>query len=91
MKMKTFSDQVIAHDVLISDVAALQMYTNALSETYSEEVRDVLREQLDETISMHEQITNYMKNQGWYHPHDPVQQMKIVQKQAETALELLRQ
>ncbi|MCT8978461.1 spore coat protein [Clostridium sp. CX1] len=86
--MDKMSDQVIATDFLIAAKSGIKNYSVALSETASPEVRNVLRRQLDDAINMHERITNYMMDNGYYHAYNPQEQFKVDMKVTDTALSL---
>lgn len=86
--MDKMNDQVIATDFLIAAKAGIKNYSIALSETASPQVRDVLRRHLDDAINMHEKITNYMMENGYYHAYNPQEQFRVDMKAADTALNL---
>jgi similar to spore coat protein len=60
----------------------------ALSESATPEVRTFLRGQLEESIVMHEKVTAYMMNKGWYHPYNAKEQLKMDMQSSEKALNL---
>lgn len=84
----SMTDQVIATDMLLSAKIGIQNYAIALTETATPEIKAVLRKHLDEAITAHEQITAYMVQNGFYHPHDIREQAKIDLNNAETALNI---
>lgn len=75
--MNKLSDQVIATDLLNSAKTGITGCAMALSETTSPAVRDVLRRQFDDAVSFHEKVSNYMINQGWYHPYNVKEQIRM--------------
>lgn len=89
--MNTLTDQVIASDLLIAAKTGVRNYAFAVTETATPEVRSVLRSQLREAIDMHEEITNYMMDRGWYHPFDANEQIKLDLQKGQTALNLSNQ
>ncbi|GAA4834746.1 spore coat protein [Paenibacillus vulneris] len=86
--MGQMTDQVIANDMLISAKSGIKSYAAALSETSTPEVRQILRKQLDHAIMAHEQISNYMIQNGFYHPTQVKQQIQLDIQNAQTALSL---
>jgi similar to spore coat protein len=82
------SDQVIAIDFLISAKSAVRNYAIAITETTSPEVRAALRRQLNDAITTHETISNYMIKKGYYNAYDLHEQYKVDMKITDTALSL---
>ncbi|QSO53494.1 spore coat protein [Alicyclobacillus curvatus] len=82
------TDEIIASDLLIAAKAGVRNYAFALTETTSFEIRTVLRKHLDDAINMHEQVTTYMMEQGWYLAYDVGKQAQLDVQNAETALNL---
>lgn len=68
--MGSMTEQIIATDFLLAAKTGVKMYTYALTEAASPNVREVLRRHLDTAIQTHEKITNYMVSKGYYHPYD---------------------
>ena len=66
----------------------IKNYAAALSETASPQVRMVLKRQLDDAVDLHEKITNYMLDKGYYYAYDPQSQMKADMKATDKVLEL---
>ncbi|WP_112181970.1 MULTISPECIES: spore coat protein [Paraliobacillus] len=88
--MAPLTDQVIATDILMAAKAEIKSYALAITETATPGVRNTLTMQLDEVITFHEQISTYMINNGFYHPHDTEKQLEIDRKITETALRLAK-
>ncbi|GLI05694.1 spore coat protein [Paenibacillus tyrfis] len=86
--MGTMTDQVIAMDFLIAAKTGIQNYAVALTETASPDIKTVLRKQLDEAISTHEEITNYMMRRGYYRPYHIPEQIELDRTNIQTALNL---
>lgn len=86
--MDSLTDEMIAMDCLFGSKAAVRMTAAALTESTTYEVRVMLQEQLDDAIGMHEAISNYMKNNDWYHPYDINQQIRLDLKNAQAALDM---
>lgn len=86
--MDKMSDQVIATDFLLSAKSAVRNYSIALTETTSQNVRTVLREHLNDAITTHETISNYMIKKGYYNAYNLNEQYKVDMQTTETALNL---
>ena len=86
--MGDMTEQVIATDFLIAAKSGVKNYALALTEAASPEVRDVLRRQLNDAISTHERISNYVISKGYYHAYNPQEQIRIDMKAADTVLGL---
>jgi similar to spore coat protein len=86
--MNTLTDQVIATDLLFAAKTGMKSCVVALSESATPEVRTFLRGQIEESTILHEKITAYMMNKGWYHPYDAKQQLQMDMQTAQTALNL---
>jgi similar to spore coat protein len=86
--MNTLTDQVIATDLLIAAKAGVKNYAIALTETASEDVRTTLVKQLNEAITHHTRISNYMIQKGFYHPHNVSEQIRLDMDNAQKALNL---
>ena len=88
--MSNLSDQVIATDFLISVKSGIRNYGIAITETTSKEVRSILKKQLQEAITTHEIITNYMIKNGYYHAYNPSEQIRLDLQVADTALDIAK-
>lgn len=86
--MDKMTDQVIATDFLISAKSGVQNYAVAITETTSPEVRVILKKQLNDAISTHEKISNYMMEKGYYNAYDMEEQYKVDIETTDTALKL---
>lgn len=86
--MNAMTDQVVAADLLIAAKSGIKNYTAALSEAATPEVRNVLCDQLSKAVNLHEQIFNYMKDNGYYNAYDPDQQIQMDIQNADNALNL---
>ncbi|MCP3809267.1 spore coat protein [Paenibacillus sp. SEL1] len=86
--MGGMTDQVIASDLLISAKSGIKSYAIALTESTSSEVRNVLCDQLSKAVNLHEQIFNYMKNNGYYNAYEPDQQIQMDIQNADKALSM---
>lgn len=86
--MGGMTDQVVAMDLLISAKSGVRNYAMALTETGTPEIKATLTKQLEEAIDLHEKISTYMIEQGWYHPWNVVEQIQLDQQNIQTALDL---
>lgn len=82
------SDQVIASDFLVSVKSAIQNYGIAITEVTSSDLRNTLKNQLNDAIETHEAIFSYMMDKGYYHAYDIKEQESEILKVSETALTL---
>jgi similar to spore coat protein len=82
------TDQIIAIDMLNASKSGIKSCAAALSETATPQVRTVLRKQLDQAITGHETLTNFMMSKGWYDAFNPTNQIKMDLQNAQTALNL---
>ncbi|MDN5293063.1 MAG: hypothetical protein PWQ91_196 [Eubacteriales bacterium] len=82
------TDQVICGDLLSSVKSSIKTCASAITEATSPEVRNVLRRQLEDAITFHEKVSEYMMEKGWYHPYDINEQIKLDLKGAQSALNL---
>lgn len=64
--MNVLTDQTIANDLLISTKTGIRNLAYAITETASPQVREVLRQHLNEAIDSHTKVFNYMENKKWY-------------------------
>lgn len=86
--MSTMTDQVIAYDFLIAAKTGVRNCALALTEAASPDVRAILRKQLEEAVTTHEQISAYLMKKGWYQPYNIQDQIKLDLQNAQTALQL---
>jgi len=86
--MGAMTEQVIATDFLISAKTGVKNIATAITETSSPEVRETLKQYLNDAIDTHEQIANYMMSKGYYHPANLSEQIQVDTKAAETAKDL---
>jgi similar to spore coat protein len=86
--MNVMTDQVIASDFLISAKSAIILYSAALTEASTLEVKLALRDQLEAAINTHEKITDYMMRKGLYHPYNIHEQIELDMRNTQTTLNL---
>lgn len=86
--MKALTDQVVATDLLISAKSGVRNYAMALTESGTPEIKHTLTRHLEEALDMHERISNYMMEKGWYHAFDTNEQIQLNLKNMDTAMKL---
>ncbi len=86
--LNKMSDQVIATDMLISSKSGIQEYAVAITETTSPQLRASLINQLNDLISSHEKLSDYMMSKGYYNAYDMQEQYRVDMKVTDTALSL---
>lgn len=75
--MKALTDQVVAMDLLISAKSGVRNYAIALTESGTPEIKHTLTRHLEEALDMHERISSYMVEKGWYHAFDTHEQIQL--------------
>jgi similar to spore coat protein len=86
--MDKMTDQVIATDFLMSSKSGIQNYAVAITETMTPELRVALIKQLNDMITAHEAISDYVMKKGYYSAYDIQEQYRIDLQAADTALGL---
>lgn len=86
--MNVLTDQVVAMDLLIAAKSGVRNYAMAVTEIGTPEIKQTLTRHLEEALDLHEQITNYMLEKGWYHPWDTNEQIYLNLKNIDTAINL---
>lgn len=89
--MGPMTEQVIATDFLISAKTGVKNLAMAITETSTPEVREALKQYLNDAIDTHEQIFSYMVDKGYYHPNNLAEQLNVDIKAAQTAINVLNQ
>ncbi|USG67466.1 spore coat protein [Brevibacillus ruminantium] len=82
------TDQVIAMDLLIAAKSGVRNYAMAVTEAGSPEIKATLTRHLEEAIDMHERISAFMIERGWYHPWNEKEQFQLDLQNIRTALEV---
>ncbi|AVM09647.1 spore coat protein [Bacillus velezensis] len=80
------ADMTFAMDFLLRAKEGVRNTAVALTETASPDVRALLRKQLMQGITMHQEITDLMVSKKWFHPHDLSEQYKLDQLSAKNTL-----
>ncbi|WP_423407799.1 spore coat protein [Heyndrickxia sp. MSNUG] len=86
--MNALSDQVVAMDLLIAAKSGVRNYAMAVTESGTPEIKEMLTRHLTEAIDMHEQVSYYMVEKGWYHAWDTNEQINLDLNNIDTALNL---
>ncbi|WEG13257.1 spore coat protein [Pullulanibacillus sp. KACC 23026] len=86
--MNVLTDQVIAMDLLNAAKSGVRNYAFAITESGTPEIKETLMRHLEEALDLHEQISNYLTKKGWYHAHEPNEQLILNLKNINTALNL---
>lgn len=86
--MDVLTDQVVAMDLLISAKSGVRNYAMAVTESGTPEIKEVLIRHLEEALDLHERISNYMMEKGWYHAWNTSEQIDLNLTNIDTALNL---
>lgn len=86
--MNIMTDQVVATELLQSSKTGMKGLAAALAETTRPDVRETLTKQFNEAVAFHGKVSAYMINNGWYHPTDIDEQIRLDIEAAQTALKL---
>lgn len=89
--MGAMTDQVIATDLLMSAKSGIKNIAIAITESSTPEVRAALQQQFSDAVRLHEQVSNYMISNGYYHPQDVQEQLRVDLTASQTALDLTNQ
>lgn len=84
--MGAMTEQVIAADFLITAKTGIKNLALAITETSTKEVRDTLKQYLNDAIETHEKISDYMISKGYYYPDDLSKQLQMDMTASQTAL-----
>lgn len=60
----------------------------ALTEASTPEVRDTLKQYLNDAVDTHEKIFKYMVAKGYYHPNNLAEQLNVDLTATQTALNI---
>jgi similar to spore coat protein len=86
--MNALSDQVVTMDLLIAAKSGVRNYAMAVTEAGTPEIKEILTRHLVEALDMHDQITTYMVEKGWYHAWNTNEQINLDLNNINTALNL---
>lgn len=82
LNVPELADTTFATDFLLRAKENVRNLAVALSETYSPDMRALLKQQLFMGIQMHQEITELMMEKKWFHPHDLGEQYQLDQLSA---------
>lgn len=88
---QNLSEQIIAADFLNGIKSGIKSMATALTEAASPEVRQVLRNHLNDALNVHEQFTNYMQSKNWYDAYNIEKQIQMDLQNAQTTLTIQSQ
>lgn len=86
--MPKLVDATIALDLLLAAKTGVRNCAIALTETATPGVRTVLRNQLENAINMHQEISKLMIDKGWFHPYNVNEQFQMDVKSSQTAVQI---
>lgn len=86
--MPKLVDSTIALNFLLSAKTGVRNCAIALTEAVTPEVRNVLKQQLDSAIDMHEKIYKLMINKKWFHPYNLNEQFKMDMESSNTVVQI---
>ena len=86
--MGAMTEQVVATDFLIATKSGIKNLALAITETSTKEIRDTLKQYLNDAIDTHEKISNYMISKGYYLPDDLSKQLEMDLTASQTAMNL---
>jgi spore coat protein CotF len=75
--VSNLSDENASLDLLQAVKTAIHLYAMALTEIRNSTVRTVLIRQLQDNLSLHEEITTLMVRKGWLQPYNFNQQILL--------------
>jgi similar to spore coat protein len=88
--MPKLVDNTIALQFLLLAKSGVRNCAIALTESATPEVRDVLIDQLETALNLHEEISNLMISKGWFHPYNLNEQFALDIKSSQTAVEIAK-
>lgn len=77
LHMPELADMTFAMDFLIRAKEGVRNTAVALTETVSPDARALLRNQLRQAITLHQEITELMIRKKWFHPYELKEQYKL--------------
>ena len=87
VKPLSFTDHVIATDMLFETTASIKDLSVAITEATSDEVHKFLRQELRNAIAYHERIYGILQDRGIYDAYNIPEQLKKDVSYATEALE----
>jgi similar to spore coat protein len=86
--MPDLADSTLALDFLLTAKTGVRNCVSALAETASLEARVILRSQLREALSLHDEISQLMIKNNWLHPYNLSNQVEIDLKASKTTVQI---
>jgi similar to spore coat protein len=86
--MPKMADAMFALDFLMSAKNGVRNCAIALTEIVTPEARTLVRDQMEEAIALHEEISQLMISKGWLHPFNVKEQFLLDIKSAETTVQI---
>lgn len=88
LNMPELADMTFAMDFLIRAKEGVRNTAVALTETVTPEARAVLRKQLHQAISLHQEIAQLMIRKKWFHPYELNEQYQLDQLSAINTIQI---
>lgn len=86
LNMPELADMTFAMDFLVRAKEGVRNTAIALTETISPDARALLRKQLREGITLHQEITDLMVRKKWFHPYELEEQYQLDQLSAKNTV-----
>lgn len=86
--MNVLTDQVVAMDLLTAAKSGVRNYAMAVTESGTSEIKETLIRHLEEALDLHERISSYLIEKGWYTAWNPNEQIQLDLQNIDTALHL---
>jgi spore coat protein CotF len=88
LNMPEMADMTFAMDFLIRAKEGVRNTAIALTETVSPEARTLLKNQLHQSLTLHQEITDLMINKKWFHPYELSEQYQLDQLSANNTVQI---
>jgi len=86
--MPNLVDNSLALDLLLSAKTGVTYCAKAITETTSPAVRAVLREILNDSLTLHRETAQLMMAKKWFHPYQLEEQHTLDVRSAETVVKI---
>lgn len=86
LNMPEMADMTFAMDFLMRTKEGVRNTAVALTETASPDARALLRNQLEQGIAMHQEISDLMIRKKWFHPYELNEQYQLDQLSAKNTV-----
>ncbi|RFU60621.1 spore coat protein [Bacillus sp. V59.32b] len=81
--MPEMADSALALEFLLSIKSGVRNAAYAITESRTPEVRNAFRNQMEQGLQLHEEVSNFMMEKGWLHPYNVEDQYQIDMKSVE--------